>query len=193
MRRSLGPAAATDAAADPALEAFLQAGPPPVYVGFGSMAGRDPARLARTVVEALQAAGQRGLLAPGWGGLAPGALPPTVHVVGEMPHAALFPRVKAVVHHGGAGTTHAGLRAGRPTLICPFFADQPFWGRLVHARGLGPAPIPQRRLDAPRLAAALHTLVSDAAMATRAAALGEAMRAEDGAAAAVAALEAWAA
>jgi len=184
---------ADDAAPDPALEAFLQAGPPPVYVGFGSMAGRDPVRLAHTVVEALQASGQRGLLATGWGGLAPGRLPPTVQVVGERPHATLFPRVKAVVHHGGAGTTHAGLRAGRPTLVCPFFADQPFWGRLVHARGLGPAPIPQRRLDAPGLAAALRVLVGDAAMAERAAALGKAMRQEDGATAAVEALEAWAA
>jgi len=184
---------AEGSALGPGLEAFLQAGPPPVYVGFGSMAGRDPARLARTVVEALQASGQRGLLAPGWGGLAPGTLPTTVRLVGEVPHAALFPRVKAVVHHGGAGTTHAGLRAGRPTLVCPFFADQPFWGRLVHARGLGPAPIPQRRLDTQRLAAALRELVSDPGMATRAATLGAAMRQEDGATAAVQALEAWAA
>lgn len=180
-----------DAALPPALVSFLRDGPPPVYVGFGSMAGQDPAQLARTVVAALQASGQRGLLAPGWGGLAPERLPPTLQVVGELPHAQLFPQVRAVVHHGGAGTTHAGLRAGRPTLVCPFFADQPFWGRLVHARGLGPAPIAQRQLSVPRLAAALRVLVDDEAIARRAAALGEAMRREDGAANAVRALERW--
>lgn len=176
---------------DAALARFLQAGPEPVYVGFGSMAGRQPGRVAHEVVNALQAVGQRGLLAPGWGGLAPGALPPSMHVLGEVPHAALFPRVRAVVHHGGAGTTHAGLRAGRPTVICPFFGDQPFWGRLVHERGLGPAPIPQRRLTAARLAAALREVLDSPGMTQRAAALSEQLRREDGAAAAVQALEAW--
>lgn len=177
---------------DAALATFLQAGPAPVYVGFGSMAGRNPGRVAGVVVDALQAVGQRGLLAPGWGGLAPGALPPGMHLLGDVPHAALFPQVRAVVHHGGAGTTHAGLRAGRPTVICPFFGDQPFWGRLVHARGLGPAPIAQRRLTAPRLASALRELLDSPAMTARAEALGEQLRREDGAAAAVQALEAWA-
>lgn len=177
---------------DAALAAFLQAGPAPVYVGFGSMAGRNPSRVADVVVDALQAVGQRGLLAPGWGGLAPGVLPPGMHLLGDVPHAALFPQVRAVVHHGGAGTTHAGLRAGRPTVICPFFGDQPFWGRLVHAHGLGPAPIAQRRLTAPRLAAALREVLDSPAMAARAAAVGEQLRREDGPSATLRALEAWA-
>jgi len=86
----------------------------------------------------------------------------------------------AVVHHGGAGTTAAGLRAGLPTIICPFLGDQPFWGRRVHALGVGPAPIPQKRLNADNLAEAIRAATTDSAMRARAAALGERIRAEDG-------------
>src|SRR5690606_19496179 len=120
--------------------------------------------------------GQRGVLAKGWGGLAAADLPPDVAVVEDVPHDWLFPQVAAVVHHGGAGTTGAGLRAGRPTLICPFFGDQPFWGRRVAALGAGPRPIPQRRLTATRLAEAIRELVSSAEMRERAEALGARIR-----------------
>lgn len=173
-----------------ALEAFLEAGPPPVYVGFGSMPARDAARTTGVVVEALERAGRRGVLATGWGGLAAAELPASIHVLEGAPHDWLFPRVAAVVHHGGAGTTAAGLRAGRPTVICPFFGDQPFWGRRVATLGAGPQPIPQRRLTAARLAAAIAAAVGDPAIAARAAALGEAIRAEDGVATAVGLIEA---
>jgi UDP:flavonoid glycosyltransferase YjiC (YdhE family) len=105
--------------------------------------------------------------------------------VDEVPHDWLFPRTAAVVHHGGAGTTAAGLRAGKPAVVCPFLADQPFWGRVVHDRGVGPAPIPQQRLTAGRLAAAIARAVGHDAMRQRAASLGEAIRAEDGVANAV--------
>jgi sterol 3beta-glucosyltransferase len=105
----------------PALEAFPADGPPPVYVGFGSMAGRNPARTTRLVLDALRRAGCRGVLARGWGGLKASALPASVYLLDRVPHGWLFPRVAAVVHHGGAGTTAAGLRAGRPTVVCPFF------------------------------------------------------------------------
>lgn len=84
----------------------------------------------------------------------------------EAPHEWLLPQVAAVVHHSGAGTTAAGLRAGRPTVICPFFADQPFWGRRVHALGAGPLPIPQRELSARRLAKAITTATSDPEIAS---------------------------
>jgi len=174
----------------PALEAFLAAGEAPVYVGFGSMAGRDPARTTRLVVEALARAGVRGILASGWGGLAAGDLPPDVFALDEAPHAWLFPRVAAVVHHGGAGTTAAGLRAGRPTVICPFFGDQPFWGRRVEALGVGSAPVPQKRLTAERLAAAIREVTTSDAIRRRAAALGEAIRQEDGTGEAVRRIEA---
>ena len=174
----------------PDLDAFLAAGPPPVYVGFGSMAGRDPAGMARTVTEALRASGARGVLATGWGGLASGAAPgDDLFVIESASHEALFPRCSAVVHHGGAGTTAAGLRAGRPMVVCPFFGDQPYWGRRVHELGAGPAPVPKKALTSARLATAIREAVSDPAIRQRAEALGVALRAEDGVGAAVQGIE----
>lgn len=172
--------------ADPAwqppadLAAFLDAGPPPVYVGFGSMVTQDPASKIAVVVEALRLSGQRGVIAAGWAGLQAADLPDTIHLLDRAPHDWLFPRMSAVVHHGGAGTTAAGLRAGRPTIIAPFFGDQPFWGRRVQALGVGPPPLPQKRLTAEALAAAIRAVVSDDGIRARAAALGERIRAEDG-------------
>jgi sterol 3beta-glucosyltransferase len=174
---------------DAALERFLDAGPPPVYVGFGSMSGKQAAGRARIVLEALAETEQRGLLARGWGGLEAAELPDTVHVIDTVPHDWLFPRMAAVVHHGGAGTTAAGLRAGKPTVICPFLGDQGFWGMLVHARGVGPQPIPQRRLTVPRLAAAISAAVHDPGMEQRAAELGVQLQMEYGVAKAVALIE----
>jgi UDP:flavonoid glycosyltransferase YjiC (YdhE family) len=172
-----------------ALLAFLRDGPPPVYVGFGSMPTQDAARTTATVLAALERAGQRGVLATGWGGLAATGLPASVYLLDAAPHDWLFPQMAAVVHHGGAGTTGAGLRAGVPTVICPFFGDQPFWGRRVATLGAGPQPIPQRRLTAEALGAAIRESVSDPAMRERAAALGAAVRAEDGVGRAVARIE----
>ena len=172
------------------LASFLDGGAPPVYVGFGSMSGRQPERLAATVVEALGRAGVRGVLARGWGGLSPSDLPDSIYAIDRAPHDALFPRMAAVVHHGGAGTTAAGLRAGRPTVVCPFFGDQPFWGRRVRDLGVGPSPMPQRRLDAAELAKAVRAAVHDPQVRRRAEALGRAIRAEDGVATAVRQLEA---
>jgi sterol 3beta-glucosyltransferase len=97
-----------------------------------------------------------------------------------VPHDWLFPQVAAVIHHGGAGTTGAGLRAGKPTVICPFVGDQSFWGWRVAALGVGPDPIPRRRLTAQRLAEAMHIAVNDERIRQRAAILGTAIRAEDG-------------
>jgi sterol 3beta-glucosyltransferase len=163
-----------------ALAAFLEAGDPPVYVGFGSMAGRDPEQLARLVVEALTQSGQRGVLLTGWGGLRAGGVPEDVFVLDAAPHSWLFPRMAAVVHHGGAGTTAEGLRAGVPAVIVPFILDQPFWGARVKALGLGPDPIPRKELTAERLAGAIRAAVTDAGIRQRAQACGAAIRAEDG-------------
>jgi sterol 3beta-glucosyltransferase len=168
-----------------ALEAFLAAGPAPVYIGFGSMVSADPEAKARVILDAVVQSGQRAVLATGWGALNVSDLPDNVYMLEEAPHEWLFPRMAAVVHHGGAGTTAAGLTAGKPTIICPFIADQPFWGRRVAKLGVGPAPIPQRKLTAARLADALKVAVSDSAIQARAAALGEKLRAEDGVANAV--------
>ncbi|MBB1092958.1 glycosyltransferase family 1 protein [Rhodopseudomonas palustris] len=167
------------------LTAFLQAGPPPVYVGFGSLPSDDAEQVTSLVVEALTQAGQRGLLATGWGGLAFRQMPAHIHVLQEAPHDWLFPRMAAVVHHGGAGTTAAGLRAGRASVICPMFGDQPFWGRTVHALGAGPAPIPHRRLTTERLAAAIRSAVDDPLTRQRAMEIGRTIRQEDGVAKAV--------
>jgi UDP:flavonoid glycosyltransferase YjiC (YdhE family) len=172
-----------------ALAAFLAAGPRPVYVGFGSMSNRDPEAATRLVVGALADAGQRGVLLGGWSGLAGTELPAHVIHVTQVPHGWLFPRMAAVVHHGGAGTTAAGLRAGVPNVVVPFFADQPFWGRRVAALGVGPQPIPREKMTRDGLAAAIRSAVGDRGMAVRAADQGRRISAEDGVARAVALLE----
>ncbi len=173
------------------LAAFLTDGPPPVYVGFGSMVSRDPAMLTQTVLDALAQAGQRGIILGGWAGLAQSDLPPTVLRLESVPHDWLFPQVAAVVHHGGVGTTHAGLRAGRPSVIVPFFGDQPFWADRVYALGAGPSPIPRSGLTADTLARAIDQSVSDEPMARRAADIGQQVRGEDGVGEAVALVEAF--
>lgn len=173
------------------LERFLQAGPPPLYVGFGSMTGGDAMARTRAVLRSVERVGTRAVIATGWDGLAElraEADPERVLFIEGAPHAELFPRVAAVVHHGGAGTTAAGLRAGRPTLICPFFGDQPFWGRRVAASGAGPEPIPQPRLSEATLAPALEALLSEP-VRERARELGGRIRAERGLEEAVAVIE----
>ena len=179
----------TDWRPPPALAAFLDEGPPPVCIGFGSMTNRDPTELARTVARALDLTGQRAVVLTGWGGLPPGELPREIFAIDSVPHDWLFPRVAAVVHHGGAGTTAAGLRAGVPTIIVPFFADQFFWGKRVFDLGVGPRPIPRKRLDADTLATAIWAATTDPDMHGRASALSERIRAEDGVARAVATFE----
>lgn len=170
------------------LAAFLAAGPPPVYVGFGSMVSGDPAATRRVVRAALRRARVRGVL----------LADPTeessddhVHVVADTPHAWLLPRTAAVVHHGGAGTTGAGLRAGVPNVICPWFADQPLWAQRVHALGAGPRPVPARRLTAAALGDAIAQAVRDPAMRARAAAVGRLIEAERGVERAADLIERW--
>ena len=140
------------------------------------MAGRNPEQLASLILEALAKSGQRGLLLTGWGGLRTESVPDNVFVVDAAPHSWLFPRMAAVVHHGGAGTTAEGLRAGVPAVIVPFVFDQPFWGARVKALGLGPEPIPQKKLTADRLAHAIRIAVTDPGMRQRANACGAAIR-----------------
>ncbi len=164
---------------------FLLAGPPPVYVGFGSMSIRNPEETTEIVIQALSRTKQRGLLATGWGGLKLADLPDNVFKIDSVPHDWLFSQMAAVIHHGGAGTTAAGLRAGIPTITVPFFVDQPFWGKRVAELGVGPQPIPRKQLSVERLAAAITTVVSDKELQRRVAVLGERIRTEDGVAKAV--------
>ncbi len=168
---------------------FLKSGPPPIYIGFGSMSSSKPEETADLALEALARTGQRGVLYEGWGGLKKEQLPETVFMTSSVPHTWLFPRMAAVVHHGGVGTTAAGLAAGVPSIVVPFFADQPFWGQRVHELGVGPKPIKRRRLTVDSLVEALECVVSDSAMREKAAALGERIRAENGVAQAVTIIE----
>jgi sterol 3beta-glucosyltransferase len=175
---------------DPALSAFLEAGDPPVYIGFGSMTTGDPARLARIIIEGVRRAGVRAVLATGWGAIGEIEVPSTIHVIAGAPHHALFKHVSAVVHHGGAGTTAAGLRSGLPTLICPLTFDQPFWGQRVFSLGCGPEPQPFKRLRAERFAQGLIALTQTDAYGCRAREVASGIAAEDGVTRAVELVEA---
>lgn len=175
---------------DEALAAFLAAGEEPVYIGFGSMTPKNPEAATREIVEGVRQAGVRALLAVGWGGLAKIDLPETVHMIEGAPHHALFPLMRAVVHHGGAGSTAAGLRAGRPTLVCPLSVDQPFWGYWVNKLGCGPKTQPMNRLRAERFAEGLRELTETESYRTRAREVAETMGREDGVSRAIEVIEA---
>ncbi len=163
-----------------ALRDFLAAGEAPIYVGFGSVRVEDPAAITRVILTALDEAGARGIVSEGWAHLGGEALPPSVFLIGDCPHDWLFPRCRAVCHHGGAGTTAAGLRAGLPTVVVPVFGDQFFWGQTVANAGAGPEPIPITRLDSATLAEAFKTC-RQPPMRERARALGARLRETDGA------------
>jgi len=166
---------------------FIEAGPPPVYVGFGSVNDLGLEEVTIIALEALARSGQRGLLQTGWRGLDNADLPREVFKIepGSIPHDWLFPHLSAVVHHGGAGTIAAGLRAGLPSVSIPFVSDQPYWGRRMAELGVGPKPIARRRLSVERLAGSITAATSDRDMRRRAAALGQHIHTEDGVANAV--------
>ena len=174
-----------DWAPPPSLIDFLSQNPKPICIGFGSMSGRIAWRLAAPVIEAVRLSNQRAVLLGGWASLHEGDLPDHIYAIESAPHDWLFPHMAAVVHHGGAGTTAAGLRAGVPAVVVPFFADQPYWGWRIHSLGVGPKPILQKKLTAQSLANAITQAVTDKDMQHRAALLGEKIRAEDGIARAV--------
>jgi sterol 3beta-glucosyltransferase len=163
-----------------ALLDFLQSGSAPLYIGFGSMSNRNPEQTADLVIEALALANQRAILLSGWGGLQKNNIPNSVFMIDSIPHSWLFPRVSAVVHHGGASTTAAGLKAGIPSIIIPFFGDQPFWGQRVAELGVGSKPIPRKKLTAERLANAIREVITNENIRQRAAKLGKQIQAENG-------------
>jgi sterol 3beta-glucosyltransferase len=169
----------SDWSPSPELQRFLDAGPPPVYIGFGSMPfGAE--RNTQLLQSALSQWGGRAIVSKGWGGINVDDLPDTVFAVSEAPHDRLFPLCAAVVHHGGAGTTAAGLKAGKPTFTLPQAYDQRYWGRRVRALGCGPAPVRLRALTPEILASALHELTTNKTMAKNADSIGKALHAEDG-------------
>jgi UDP:flavonoid glycosyltransferase YjiC (YdhE family) len=173
---------------DQELVAFLESGEPPVYVGFGSMLGFDRDRVLASVLGALD--GRRALLHSGWSDFANAALPANVLRIAHVPHDWLFPKTSVVVHHGGAGTTHTVARAGVPSIVLPFAADQFFWAKRLEALDVAPPMLTHRQLDAPRLRARLHAATS-MRMRGRAREVARAVSTETGVANAVERIEAW--
>jgi sterol 3beta-glucosyltransferase len=161
------------------LNDFLTNGKPPVCVTFGSMIHRDAERIYRSVIDALQRTKNRAIILSGWSDMQNLELPENVLVMKTVPHDWLLPRCKTVIHHGGAGTTAAGLRSGIPNLVVSFAADQPFWGARVHAIGAGPQPISVKKLTVERLVSALVEADGDA-LRNGAQTVGSKIRAEDG-------------
>lgn len=168
---------------DPALKAFLDAGPPPAFLSFGSMFNLDLERTARVVevlAEAVERAGQRGIVQAPAEVIANARPRASVHFLARTPHVHLFPRCLVIVHHGGAGTTQSALLAGRPSIVVPHAADQFYWGDVLARQGAGTAPIRSTKLTAEALAARLSEAARRPELATKAAALGQAIAAERG-------------
>lgn len=165
---------------------FLAAGAAPIYMGFGSMVGVDMPKIVDAMITALD--GRRAVFSRGWHGLDDATLPDNILCIDPTPHEWLFPRMAAVIHHGGSGTTHSALRAGRPAIVMPFVGDQPFWAGRLRQLGVAPAPISSNRPNAHALAAAIRFTEQEDVVA-RATALGRSMSCEDGLTTAVAALE----
>ena len=163
-----------------ALVDFLRSGAPPVYFGFGSMSCRNPEQTADLIIQALSQVKQRAVLLSGWGGLQKAGLPESIFMIDSVPHSWLFPRVSAVVHHGGASTTAAGLHAGVPSVIVPFFGDQPYWGQRIADLGVGSKPVPRKKLSPEALANAIREVVTNEEIRQRAASLGKKIQTENG-------------
>lgn len=175
---------------EPELAEFLASGPAPIYMGFGSMTDSKPGQTLELMQQALAQTGQRAIIGGGWGGTDSHSVKDAnILWLKEAPHGWLFPRCAAVVHHGGAGTTAAGLRAGVPALLVPHMSDQPYWGRRVYELGVGVKPIPRHKLTAENLAQAITQLTTDATLKEKAVSLGQQIRDEDGLGNALAAIE----
>lgn len=163
------------------LSAFLAAGETPIYIGFGSMNSGDMGSALRIVLRALSHTGARAVLSAGWGVQDGVAIPDSVHMLREyVPHQWLFSQVRAVVHHGGAGTTASGLMAGKPSLIVPFGSDQFFWANHVHRLGCGPKPLPRTKLGARSFQKALEDLLQTPDYADNAAYVKQMLARENG-------------
>jgi UDP:flavonoid glycosyltransferase YjiC (YdhE family) len=169
----------------PDLEAFLADGPPPIYLGLGSVTDNAPDRIMQSLLDGLASTGQRVILLPGKLDLNRTRRPTQTYVIASTAFDWLFPRVAGVICHGGPGTLSYALRAGVPTLSIPFFGDQPFWGRQTYRLGCAAAPVPVEQVNPERIAAAVRELTGNSDVRRRAAALGERIQAEDGVARAV--------
>jgi len=155
------------------LQSFLAAGPKPVYLGFGSMTDPDPATTTDRLLAAIERIGCRALISRGWAGLGDRPLPQGVMAIGAVSHAELFPRVAAVVHHGGSGTTHSAARAGVPQIVLPHLLDQFYFARRVETLGVAPPAFVRRRLSVEALADVIAATLDNEWLAERAQELGE--------------------
>lgn len=164
----------------PTLVDFLENGEPPIFIGFGSMSMADPRQTTDTLLKAVEHSGQRAILHAGWAELRAAAVPETVFALDYAPYDWLFPRMAAIIHHGGSGTTGFALRSGVPSMVVPFTADQPFWGERTHQLGVGLPPLPFAKLSAEPLASAIRTLCEDESLRRRAQQLAAAMADEQG-------------
>jgi UDP:flavonoid glycosyltransferase YjiC (YdhE family) len=145
------------------LDRFLKSGDQPVYIGFGSIVVDDADKFTEMVFEAVRLAGVRALVSKGWGGLGGENVPDNSYMLENTPHDWLFPKVKACVIHGGAGTTAMALKCGKPTMVVPFFGDQHFWGPMIGRAGAGPDPVPYKNLSAEKLAEGIKYCLTDEA------------------------------
>lgn len=164
----------------PSLEAFLKVGPKPFYIGFGSMMACNPEMIVDAIITALRKTGQRAIFCTGWGGFTTSEIPDFLYVTQEVPHDWLLPQVTAAIHHGGSGTTAATLRAGTPSIVVPFFADQPAWGKRLEQLGVGTAPLPFAELTAETLATRIQAILATPSMRKKAHDLSQQIQQEDG-------------
>ncbi len=169
-----------DGSLGPDLLRFLEDGPAPVYLGFGSVSVDDSVAFTRIILEAVRISGCRAVIGTGWTGLGGIELPENIFPVGDTNHATLFPFCAGVAHHGGSGTTHTAARAGVPQFIMPQIADQFYWGHRIYSLGLGPLPVPPKRITVQKLADALREVSTNSMFTHNAKALGKEMKHEDG-------------
>lgn len=173
------------------LARFLEKGPKPIYIGFGSMLNAETGDFTKIIYQAIKDSGQRAVVATGWGGLDATLLADEdICVIEAAPHDYLLPRMSMAIHHGGVGTTAAALRAGIPSVVIPFFGDQPFWAWRLNQLGVAPPGLTRKTLRLEQLLAAIRFNLEEGVV-TRARALGERMRSEDGVAAAIIQLQKW--
>lgn len=163
-----------------ALEQFLASGVPPISIGFGSMAGRSAKKVLPLFLEAASRSGQRAVLLVKREDVEELEMSENVFCIESVPHDWLFPRMAAVVHHGGAGTTGAAFRAGVPQIVLPFIADQHFWAQRIAELGVGTEPLKHKQLSVEQALQAVRTVTQDQAMRKRAVMLGEKVQQEHG-------------
>jgi sterol 3beta-glucosyltransferase len=171
----------------PDLQTYLGAGEPPICISFGSMVNRNVEEIDRIVGDSLRQTGSRGIILSGWSRVGRRSSDKILYM-DSVSHDWLLPQCRLIIHHGGAGTTSAGLRAGIPSIVVPFTADQPFWGRRVHAMGAGPKPFSLKKLSVEKLTQAILQAKTDA-YRERAEVIGRTIRSEGGTEAAVGLIE----